>query len=193
MIRAIIGIGNPGSKYSNTRHNIGFRVIDALRVALGSHPWQDDRGIEFASYLEHHFLLIKPKAYVNETGEVIGQWLKYSPATAEHLWVIHDDVEIPFGEIRIKQGGTSGGHNGIKSLDEVIGVDYWRVRIGVGRGKATAENLADYVLAPFTAEEEQELPNIIDRAVSHLIQSIDEQSLTAITIHAKEKHQNNKV
>lgn len=193
MIRAIIGIGNPGSKYSHTRHNVGFRAIESLRVALGSHPWQDEREIEVASYPEHHFLLIKPKTYVNETGDAVGHWLKYSPATPEHLWVIHDDVEVPFGEIRIKQGGTSGGHNGIKSLDEIIGADYWRIRIGVGRGQATSENLADYVLAPFTADEERELPNIIDRAVSHLIQSIDEQSLTPITIHAKEKHQNNKV
>jgi PTH1 family peptidyl-tRNA hydrolase len=191
MVRAIIGIGNPGLKYANTRHNIGFRVLEALRSALGGHSWQDDKGIEYASYLDRHFLLIKPKAYVNETGEAIGQWLKYSPAQPEHLWVIHDDVEVPFGEIRIKQGGGSGGHNGIKSLDEAIGPDYWRIRIGVGRGQASAADLADYVLAPFTAFEEKELPSIIDRAVSYLIQSIDEQNLTTTTIHAKEKHEKN--
>ncbi len=189
MVRAIIGIGNPGSKYAQTRHNIGFQVVETLRVALGSHAWQDDKGIEYAPYLDRHFILIKPKAYVNESGEAIGQWLKYSPAQPEHLWVIHDDVEIPFGEVRVKQGGTSGGHNGIKSLDEVIGTDYWRIRVGVGRGGATAEDLANYVLAPFTADEEKELPAIIDRVVSYLIQSIDEQNLTTTTLHAKEKHQ----
>ncbi len=187
MVRAIIGIGNPGGKYVNTRHNIGFRVVEALSAALGGQHWQDDRGVEYATYLDRHFVLVKPKSYVNETGQAIAGWLKYSPAEPEHLWVIHDDVEVPFGEIRIKQGGTSGGHNGIKSLDEAIGPDYWRVRFGVGRGGSSSNSLSDFVLAPFTAEEENELPAIIDRVVSYLIQSIDEQNLTTTTLHAQEK------
>lgn len=191
MAQVIIGLGNPGRKYVSTRHNIGFRVVDSLCTALGNQSWQDEKGIEYASYPDRHFLLIKPKGYMNESGETISGWLKYSPVQTEHLWVVHDDVEVPFGEIRVKQGGTSAGHNGIKSLDESIGQDYWRIRIGVGRGKATAGELADYVLAPFNEAEEKELPTIIDRAVSYLIQSIDEENLVPTTIHAKEKHQKN--
>lgn len=190
MVRAIIGLGNPGQKYASTRHNVGFRIVEALRTALGNQPWHDEKAIEYASYLDKQFLLVKPKCYMNETGEAVSGWLKYSPVQIEHLWVVHDDVEVPFGEIRIKQGGSSAGHNGIKSLDEAIGTEYWRIRVGVGRGDTHADELADYVLAPFNETQEEELPAIIDRAVSYLIQSIDEQNLVPTTIHAKEKHQN---
>ncbi|QQG50026.1 MAG: aminoacyl-tRNA hydrolase [Candidatus Berkelbacteria bacterium] len=186
-MKAIIGLGNPGRKYDRTRHNIGFRIVEALVHKL--HGEFNEGGYIPAQYFKSGDVeILKPLTYVNESGVVANKIKQKHGLDHEDIWVIHDDVEIPFGEVRVKLGGSSGGHNGIKSIDEAIGPEYWRIRVGVGRDAKFVE-LADYVLAPFTEEEEKELGSVIDRVVSYLIQSIDEQNLSAITFNAKEKHQ----
>jgi len=184
----MVGLGNPGKKYEKTRHNIGFRVIEALADKLGL-EFTESKSVPALYAWAGQTELIKPLTYVNESGQAVVGASRKHHLEPDDIWVIHDDVEVPFGEVRVKQGGTSGGHNGIKSIDEAVGSDYWRIRVGVGRD-ANFRELSDYVLASFTKEEEAELPSIIDRTVSHLIQSVDEQKLTPITFNAQKEHQN---
>lgn len=176
---AIVSLGNPGRKYDRTRHNIGFRLADKLAANL--HGEFDESASLRAEYFKAGDVeIVKPMTYVNESGLVVSKVKQKYGLDHDEIWVIHDDVEIPFGEVRIKLGGGSAGHNGIKSIDEAIGPEYWRIRVGVGRppaGEPKFAELSDYVLAPFTEEEEKQLGAVIDRVVSHLIQSINEQKL----------------
>lgn len=168
---AVVGLGNPGKEYTNTRHNVGTMVIEALEnQEIGSNSC----------------CLFKPDTYVNNSGEAVARLMREETITPEDIIVVHDDTEIPFGEIRVKFGGTSGGHNGIKSIDDAIGPDYWRVRVGVGRPENRNFDLADYVLAAFTAEELRQLPDIIDRVTEYLLESINE-GIQPITLNAIKK------
>jgi PTH1 family peptidyl-tRNA hydrolase len=184
----IIGLGNPGNQYEGTRHNVGFDVVDSLAKRLGETDWRRQKHLLNSEAIVFRFRgetiqLVKPATYMNESG-LVAAALKKQGLDCERLWVIHDDTEIPFGEVRVKFGGTSGGHNGIKSIDNEIGPNYWRIRIGVGRPQNSQNDLADYVLSKFSATERRELPVIIDRVVSYLIKLMEEQ-IEAITFNAK--------
>lgn len=182
----IVGLGNPGEKYESTRHNVGFRVLDRLASELNV-EFEDSKYIP-AQFAENGNLeLIKPKTYVNESGKAVSAVQAKHTVELENFWVVHDDTEIPLGEIRIKRGGTSGGHNGIKSIDETVGTDYWRVRIGVGRPADKNINLANFILSNFTTQESSELTSVIDRTVEYLIKSIADQELQPKTFNAKTK------
>ncbi len=186
----IIGLGNPDEKYQTTRHNVGFMVVDALAKRLEIELTEDKYMLAEVGK-NNSTILVKPKTYVNNSGQSVEKFVSKNELTPNDVWVIQDDTEIPFGTIRVKVGGTSGGHNGIKSIDEMVGQDYWRIKVGVGRDDNFRE-LSDYVLAPFTKEEQEQLPIIIDRTVSYLLQSIDEKKLTPITFNATTKNNDNK-
>lgn len=188
----IIGLGNPGDRYEGTRHNVGFEVIEALAKQLGETHWHRQKHLLNSDEIAFQFRgekiqLIKPGTYMNESGHVVEALMQKHGLDRERLWVIHDDTEFPFGEVRIKHGGTSGGHNGIKSIDNEIGPDYWRIRIGIGRPEHHDHDLAEYVLSKFSSDERLELGAIVDRVVSYLIKSMEEQ-LEPNTFNAKEKN-----
>lgn len=156
-----IGLGNPGSKYENTRHNIGFRVIDKLINDLGA------RDISKASFQgelfkhsNHYFL--KPTTFMNLSGKSVLAVKQFYKIDMEEIIVIHDDIDLPFGALRFKRGGGHGGHNGLKSIDGVIGKEYIRVRVGVGKPEHKSQ-VADYVLHDFSQEEMLS----IDRLITH--------------------------
>lgn len=185
----IVGLGNPGDRYDGTRHNIGYEVVEALAHRLGETDWQRQRHLLNSEQLHCIFrsqrlCLIKPGTYMNESGHAIDAYRRKHGLDLERLWVIHDDTEIPFGEIRVKRGGTSGGHNGIKSLDEEVGSEYWRIRVGIGRPAEANYDLAAYVLAHFSSSERAALTGIVDRTVSYLIKFMEDQ-IEAITFDAK--------
>lgn len=183
---AVIGLGNPGKEYTNTRHNIGFAVVNQLQNKLNL-DWRSNElfGLEVAE--GGSVKLIKPLLYMNKSGEPIMKYFKKDEIAPGELWVVHDDSEVPFGEVRIKFGGTSAGHRGIEDLDEKRwGRDYWRIRIGVGRPENRQHDLADYVLSNFTPEEEKVLPTVIDRVTDLLVQSLQDKQLTAQTFNAKD-------
>lgn len=185
----IICLGNPEKKYELTRHNIGFRIADRLAEAWNV-EFTNDKYMSSEVAKGAKVSIFKPSTYVNNSGVVAAKLKEKRNVELNDIWVVHDEVEIPFGEIRVKQGGASGGHNGIKSIDEAIGADYWRVRIGVGRDERFKE-LSDFVLSPFTESEETELPEIIDQAVSYLIQSLEDKEIKPITFNAKKEHKEN--
>jgi len=152
-----VGLGNPGSAYATTRHNIGFMLIDEL---LRRHTSTNVSKAAFEGELfkfQNHFLL-KPQTYMNLSGKSITAVKQFYKI--DEVVVIHDDLDLPFGTLRFKFGGGHGGHNGLKSTDSTISKDYVRVRMGIGRPPNKGE-VASYVLAPFSAEEQKHLPQWI--------------------------------
>lgn len=184
---AVVGLGNPDRKYEKNRHNLGIVVVKSLAKRLNL----DLKGTKHIPALfakTDQCLLVAPLTYVNESGTAVAEILRKHNIKVNDIWVIHDDTEIPFGEIRIKNGGTSGGHNGIRSIDNSIGAEYWRVRFGVGRPENRASDLADYVLSDFTSEEREVLPAIIDRLTDFLIQSLQDKQLLPNTFNGATKN-----
>jgi len=154
-----IGLGNPGSQYEDTRHNIGFKVIDMLVNDSGA---RDISKSSFYGVLTRsaNTLFLKPTTYMNLSGKSAQAIKHFFKINLENIIVIHDDIDLPFGAVRFKKGGGHGGHNGLKSLDEMIGKEYLRVRIGVGKPEYKSQ-VADYVLHNFSEDEAKHLDDLI--------------------------------
>lgn len=166
----IVGLGNPGSRYLLTRHNVGFMALDYLVQSVGARnsdgkPEMQATTIDFKWDTEA-VKLVKPQTYMNLSGESVGELSRYFKVPIDKIIVVHDDVDQPFGQIRIKEKSGDGGHNGIKSLIEHLGTnEFVRVKIGIGRPANTQMETADYVLQKFSSEEQEKLPDIISKAV----------------------------
>ncbi len=158
----IVGLGNPGPQYEYTRHNIGFLTVDHLIGETGAHP-QSSSHFHGELYKKGSLLLLKPLTYMNRSGFSVQAVKQFYKIETDNIIVIHDDLDLPFGALRFKQGGGSGGHNGLKSIDQAIGNDYLRVRMGIGKPPYKSQ-VVDYVLQPFTPEQMQVLPQWIDHA-----------------------------
>jgi PTH1 family peptidyl-tRNA hydrolase len=161
----IVGIGNIGPEYTLTRHNIGFQVVDHL-AAQQKISFQPDRLAFFASckYRGKSLNFIKPTTYMNHSGKAVRYWLEKLKLPVENLLVIVDDIALPFGKLRMRNQGSSAGHNGLKSLEEHLGTQaYPRLKFGIGNNFAKGQQ-ADYVLAPFNKQELAVLPQHIDQA-----------------------------
>jgi PTH1 family peptidyl-tRNA hydrolase len=163
MIKLIAGLGNPGEKYRGTRHNIGFDVIDELAHRLQS-PLTTAKHKGIYTIVRaggHQVLLLKPLTYMNLSGESIAEVMRYYKIDIENLLVVYDDLDLPPGKIRLRQKGSAGGHNGIKSVIQHIGTEQFkRIRIGIGRPDGN-KTVIDYVLGKF--DKDQQL--IMDEAV----------------------------
>ena len=168
IIKAIIGLGNPGNKFFHTRHNIGFRILDAiagrLHVSWGSNDLMDYAETFMGD--TGKIILIKPKTFMNSSGKVI-PFLTKKGIKPEEILVVHDELEKPFGNIGIKLGGSAKGHNGLRSIIGVIGKDFWRARFGIGRPEN--QDVSDYVLDRFSPKEEQEIPALIEELIGQLL------------------------
>ncbi|MFH1218725.1 MAG: aminoacyl-tRNA hydrolase [Candidatus Peregrinibacteria bacterium] len=151
-MKIIVGLGNIGPKYSKTRHNIGFMVLDEL-----SKNFEENTKLKSLISKKDDTLLVKPTTLMNRSGEAVQKVLHYYKETPENLTVIYDDIDLPLGEIRIREKGSAGTHNGMKSVIEHLGTEnFKRIRIGIeSRGKLAPEqqDLASYVLSDFTKEE----------------------------------------
>lgn len=153
-IRAIIGLGNPGKKYYSTRHNIGFRVVDALADAHGV-SWTASGNLEYATIRPFEdgntIYLVKPQTFMNNSGETLSFLIKKG-IKAHEILVVHDELEKPFNSCSFKFGGSAKGHNGLKSIIQYIGQDFWRYRFGIARPE-NRDLVGDYVLEPFSKDE----------------------------------------
>ena len=160
----IVGLGNPGIQYENTRHNIGFKVIDKLVSDLGARDVSKNTfyGELFKS---PNFLLLKPTTFMNISGKSVQAVKNFYKIELEDIVVIHDDIDLPFSALRFKNGGGHGGHNGLRSIDAMIGKEYTRVRMGVGKPEYKSQ-VADYVLHDFTLEEDKVLTPWIEHTAS---------------------------
>lgn len=158
MFFLICGLGNPGSAYQKNRHNIGFMCVDHIAGQWGIQFLESSKFLGWIATKkigENTYILCKPKTFMNLSGQSIGAIKKFYNISNDHIWVIHDEIDLPFGEIRIKQGGGHAGHNGLKSIDSYIGKDYHRVRLGVDR-PLHKEDVADYVLSNFSKRDDIE-------------------------------------
>ena len=163
-MKIIAGLGNPGTEYAQTKHNVGFMLVDALAERLNAPAWKEDF---FSAITEvriggEKIFLVKPLTYMNNSGEALGPMLSYYKMDADDLVVVHDDMDISVGTVRIRKKGSSGGHNGIKSILAHVGSeDFARVRIGIGRPPA-GWKVINHVLAPFAAEDAPKIRAAID-------------------------------
>ncbi len=163
----LVGLGNPGDKYDNTRHNVGFAAIDQLAEELRV-PVQKLKYRALTQTVElggAKVLLMKPITYMNLSGEAVGEAARFFKIPADHVLVLSDDVSLPVGKLRIRKGGSAGGHNGLKSIIQHLGTDQFpRVKIGVGEKPHPDYDMADWVLGKFTGEDLKTISQAIQRA-----------------------------
>lgn len=163
----IAGLGNPGGEYALTRHNIGFMAIDYMLRGYGNPPQQNQFKSEIFKFKidDHSVLVAKPQTYMNLSGETIQALIGYYKIPVTHLIVVHDDIDQPFGQMKIHKNRGHGGHNGIKSISQQLGsADYIRLKLGVGRPENPHIPVADYVLGKFSPEEQKKLPEFLNRS-----------------------------
>jgi PTH1 family peptidyl-tRNA hydrolase len=164
----VVGLGNPGREYASHRHNVGFMAIDELARAIGADAFRDKFSGEWTKgeLGGEPAVLLKPMTYMNESGRSVQPAMAFFKVAPADVLVFHDELDLPFGDVRLKMGGGHAGHNGLRSLMASAGGEFGRVRIGVGRPPATFQgDVADFVLSGFDASERAALPAIIKKAV----------------------------
>lgn len=177
MARLIVGLGNPGKEYAQTRHNLGFLVVDAIARKIGAKFSNDKQA--HAQVAEINFdgqkvILAKPTTFMNLSGEAVASLMGRFKITANDLWIVHDDVALDFGILRVRLDGSAGGHNGIKSIIQSLGgaEAFTRLRVGVGVAPEPIA-LEDWVISKFSTEEQIKLPKIIDQVSDKIIASLN--------------------
>lgn len=174
----IVGLGNPGIRYARTRHNYGWIVLDEFAKQHKLNFSKQSSGtVECAEFKsnDRSFLLVKPQTFMNRSGEPLQELVAFYKIPVSKIVVLHDEVDLPFGTIRLKKGGGEAGHNGLKSISECLGSkEYIRVRLGVGRPVHPGFEVADWVLAKFTQEEEAEMPRLIDVSIEKINGALSE-------------------
>ncbi|RXZ34090.1 aminoacyl-tRNA hydrolase [Oxalobacteraceae bacterium CAVE-383] len=167
-IRLIVGLGNPGPEYEQTRHNAGFWLVDAL----AGQPLTREKSFNaLAGKIKcagEDIFLLEPQTFMNRSGQSVGALARFYKIAAEDVLVVHDELDMPPGAAKIKKGGSSGGHNGLKDITAALGTqDYWRLRIGIGhpRTAASQQAVADYVLHRPRKEEQQLIDEAIEKSL----------------------------
>lgn len=175
MYSIIVGLGNPGTRYDGTRHNFGFLVLDALAEALavGGRPqWKEQSGAQVLKVTGSHgdLLLVKPMTFMNRSGEPLVQIMKFFKKGLGEILVLHDELDLPFGTLRLKRGGGEGGHNGLRSISSSLGSNaYDRLRLGIGKPAHPSFEIVDWVLTRFSRDEQAQLSALVERAVEMVI------------------------
>jgi PTH1 family peptidyl-tRNA hydrolase len=168
--KLVVGLGNPGREYADTRHNVGFAVLDQLAGEMDCsfrNRWKFDAALAESAVNGEKVLLVKPQTYMNRSGTTVAalvHWLKVAPA---ELLVVVDDADLPLGQIRLRAAGGSGGHNGLRSIIESLGgiENFARLRVGIGRTGPVGGDITDHVLGEFSAPERETAKKAIDTAV----------------------------
>lgn len=174
----VVGLGNPGLKYSSTRHNVGFMLLDGLSKNLGVKQ-VFNKSLNAGVFKHKNTTFIKPQTFMNLSGKAVLSALQQKKS--EKIIVIHDDIDLGFGAVRYKYGGSSGGHNGLRSIDDTIGNGYFRVRIGIGRSSTL--DVSNYVLQKFSLEEKKELDSILGVAQNGLLELITSDLATTQSLY----------
>ena len=186
----IAGLGNPGKVYEDTRHNIGFKVINAIAEYF-DFPIDSNKFSSMVSsktFANHKITLVKPQTYMNLSGQAIAKIIHFYKIPSEDLIIIHDDLDLQLAKIKMKLAGGSGGHNGIKSIDQHITQNYYRIRFGIGK-PIHASEVSSFVLSKFTNEEDKIIEAKIKAIVENLDYAIDKnlpQFMNVMTMENKE-------
>ncbi|ETS93654.1 aminoacyl-tRNA hydrolase [Veillonella sp. AS16] len=169
-MKLVVGLGNPGKQYAMTKHNIGFMVIDAIADNVPHTPWKEEQNAEVCSITVdgEKVLLVKPQTFMNASGESVGPLMRYYKISPSDVYCIYDDMDLPVGKLRIRPNGSSGGHNGIKSLISHMGTeDFPRFRIGIGR-PLPQWSVIDHVLSPFSDEVQDK----VDKGIKDTVKAV---------------------
>ena len=162
----VVGLGNIGAEYANTRHNMGFMVLDAWaqasNISFESGRYGSTATISFKG---RKFFLLKPSTYMNLSGKAVRYWMNELKIPVENIIVLSDDLNIPFGTLRLRKNGSAGGHNGLTNINELIGTqEYARIRVGIGNEFGRGQQV-DYVLGALSKEEMEEMPSVCKRVI----------------------------
>jgi peptidyl-tRNA hydrolase, PTH1 family len=167
----LVGLGNPGNQYAQTRHNFGFMALDAYANTLMAGEWQTHKPWKSLTLKSlggaAPTLLIKPQTYMNLSGQAVASAAQFYKIPPEHVLVVVDDINLPFGRMRYRAHGSAGGHNGLKSIEQSLGTaQYPRLRLGVGANTHPDHALTDFVLGRFTPAEQTHLPTVLNQTVA---------------------------
>ncbi|HEV2527874.1 MAG TPA: aminoacyl-tRNA hydrolase [Thermomicrobiales bacterium] len=160
----VVGLGNPGREYERTRHNVGFMVVDELYRRVGEPGWKSRfKGLVAEGMIGHEkTILVKPLTFMNLSGQSVSEARRWFHLELDDVLIVHDDLDTPFGSLRVRARGSAGGQNGLKSIFEQVGTnEVPRLKVGIGRGRNTASS---YVLGRFDSEQEKELPFLLPEA-----------------------------
>jgi len=174
-VKIIVGLGNPGPQYARTRHNLGFVAVDALAKRLGTAFGREKYDAHIAEVRcdGQKVLLLKPLTFMNRSGRSVAQAARNGVDDMDDLLVVVDDINLPLGRLRLRQGGSAGGHNGLKSIIAHLGTDAFpRLRMGVG-GKEAGRHLTDHVLGKFRPEERPDVDSMVARSVDAMVMFIE--------------------
>jgi len=162
----IVGLGNIGEEYAKTKHNIGFMLADKIREKYNFPEFKEKGNYLFTKtkIFNQDVIILKPTTFMNNSGEAVLSFASYNKIKPDDIIIIHDDLDLKTGKIKIKKGGSSGGHNGLKSIDKYIGPEYWRIRIGIEhpRNVAPQMDVASYVLGRFTPEQKGKIETTLN-------------------------------
>jgi len=188
-MRLLVGLGNPGPKYAGNRHNVGFMALDAIARRHGFGAWRSRfQGLLAEGSVEGAALrALKPLTFMNESGRAVGEALRFHKLEPGEVLVIHDELDLAAGKVKVKQGGGSAGHNGLRSIDAHIGPDYWRLRIGIGH-PGDQRLVYPYVLSDFFAEDRPWLETLlpaIAEALPLMVTGDDNRFMTKLALLTK--------
>lgn len=173
-MKLIVGLGNKGKKYENTRHNVGFMVIDEIVKCVDADPFKDKMNGDYSIFTHHNekVILLKPSSFMNLSGEVVQAYLNYFNINKTDMIIIHDDMDIELGNFKIRQQGSSAGHNGLKNIELHLGTnEYNRIKVGISRDKET--NSANYVLGEFREDEKNKVEEVVRNVANAAIDFIE--------------------
>jgi PTH1 family peptidyl-tRNA hydrolase len=182
--RLIVGLGNPGLSYQDTRHNIGFMVMDLLATRLGARFQMEKRWESHVAKLPNGWL-VKPQTYMNLSGRAVSGIGRFFKVLPQETLVVFDDVDLPLGKLRLRPSGSAAGHNGLKSLISSLGTDQFpRVKVGIGadNGRPAGDRLVGHVLGKFTEEEKAAVAQAVDRAADAVMAALDQGLGTAMNL-----------
>ena len=165
-MKVVVGLGNPGAEYANTPHSIGFEVVDAIASEIGA-EWEAKRSFSCLMargvFAGQQVLLVKPQTFMNLSGDSVAPVVRYHNATADDLLVVQDDIDLPVGRMRVRKGGSCGGHNGIRNIIERLGTQaFARLKIGVGKDRS---NVVGHVLGKFDPATRRTMDIVVAEAV----------------------------
>ena len=187
----VVGLGNPGKKYEHNRHNIGFMAVDTIAIRYGFAPWRNRfKGlVSEGSVAGEKILALKPQTYMNESGASVQQATAFYKLPTEAITAFHDELDLVPGKVRVKRGGGAAGHNGLRSMDRILGTqDYWRVRLGIGH-PGQKERVLGHVLGDFVKEDREWLLPVLDAvadAAPLLVEGRPEDFMTKVALLARE-------
>jgi len=174
-MKLVVGLGNPGAQYAQTRHNIGFMVADQLATALEL-KFTGESKFQAEVAKGDDLIVAKPQTFMNLSGDAVSKLMHFYKLDASDVWVVHDDVDVPFGRLRIRQGGITG-QQGIRSIIQHIGPDFVRVRVGISLNDRTKERSEQYVLKPFNPDERELLPRVVAEAARIVSQNVGQPAM----------------